>query len=138
MSGKILNLYVKPGHGAAMREMTEISAVDNMGLVDDISYGRNKRQVLLIDQETLSEYGLAPGQLRENVAVSGVVLTGLAKGTQILLGQVSLEVTGDCAPCHQVEAIRPGLREAMSGRRGILCRVLTGGTIKVGDSVSLR
>ena len=137
MSGKILNLYVKPAHGAPMEEVSEVAAVDGMGLSGDTSFGRSKRQVLLVEQETLAEFGLVPGQLRENVTVNSVALAGMAKGSQIQLGQVLLEVTGDCAPCHQVEDIRPGLRDEMTGRRGTLCRVLTGGVMRVGDQVTL-
>jgi MOSC domain-containing protein YiiM len=33
--------------------------------------------------------------------------------------------------------MRPGLEEEMQGRRGTLCRVLTGGTIQVNDPVAV-
>jgi len=137
LSGKILNLYVKRSHGAPMEEVIEVSAVDGKGLKGDISFGRSKRQVLLIEQETLAEFGLVAGQLRENGVVSGVELTGMKPGSQIQAGEVVLEVTGDCAPCQLVEELRPGLREAMNGRRGTLFRVMTGGLMRVGDEVAL-
>ena len=70
MSGKIQNLYIKPKHGAPMEEVSEVAAVDGMGLNGDTSFGRSKRQVLLIEQETLAEFGLVPGQLRENGVVT--------------------------------------------------------------------
>ena len=41
-----------------------------MGLSGDVSYGRKKRQVLFIEKETLDEFGLSPGQVRENVTTS--------------------------------------------------------------------
>lgn len=137
MSGKILNLYVKRSHGTPMEEVSEVSAVDGKGLKGDISFGRSKRQVLLIEQETLAEFGLVAGQLRENGVVSGVELTGMKPGSQIQAGEVVLEVTGDCAPCQLVEELRPGLREAMNGRRGTLFRVMNGGLMRVGDEVAL-
>jgi MOSC domain-containing protein YiiM len=40
-----------------------------------------------------------------------------------------------CHPCDQLEKIRPGLRREMRGRRGMLCRVLEGGTIRRGDTI---
>ena len=137
MSGNISNLYIKPQHGAPMEEMRQIAAIDGMGLNGDTSFGRKKRQVLLIEGETLSEFGLKPGQLRENVTVNGVSLAGLEPGRKIQAGRVLLEVTGDCAPCQQVEDIRPGLRKEMEGRRGTLCRVLIGGNLNVGDQVAI-
>lgn len=137
MSGNISNLFLKPKHGAPMQEVHQVTAVDGMGLNGDTSFGRKKRQVLLIEGETLSEFGLKPGQLRENMTVQGLALAGLEPGSNILAGQVLLEVTGDCAPCQQVEDIRSGLRQEMEGRRGTLCRVVTGGELKIGDQVAI-
>jgi MOSC domain-containing protein YiiM len=34
-----------------------------------------------------------------------------------------------------MDEIRPGLREELNGRRGVLATVLNGGTLKVGDTV---
>jgi molybdopterin adenylyltransferase len=137
LSGKILNLYVKRKHGAPMEEVSEVSAVDGKGVIGDTSFGRSKRQVLLIEQETLAEFGLVAGQLRENGVVSGVAIAGLEPGSQIQAGEVVLEVTGDCTPCQLVEDLQLGLREAMDGRRGTLFRVMTGGLMRVGDEVVL-
>jgi MOSC domain-containing protein YiiM len=49
--------------------------------------------------------------------------------------EVSLEATGPCEPCTRMDEIRPGLREALDGRRGITTMVLSGGMLKVGDTV---
>jgi MOSC domain-containing protein YiiM len=43
-----------------------------------------------------------------------------------------------CDPCEQIEALRPGLRAEMQGRRGMLCRVLTGGTLQRGDVIEFK
>ena len=120
-----------------MEEVNEVTAVDGQGLRGDSSYGQKKRQVLLIEQETLREFGLVAGQLKENAVVSGIVLAGLVPGSQIQAGEVLLEVTGDCAPCQYIEDLRPGLREAIAGRRGTLCRVVNGGLMRVGDQIGI-
>jgi MOSC domain-containing protein YiiM len=106
-----------------------------MGLVGDLSYGTKKRQVLLIEGETLAEFGLAPGRVQENVVVQGKALAGTPPGTRLALGETVLEVTGDCAPCAFIDDIRPGLREAMAGRRGTLAVVVSGGAIRAGDAL---
>ena len=46
------------------------------GLDGDVSYGRPKRQVLFVERETLDEFGLQPGQVRENITVAGLKLAG--------------------------------------------------------------
>ncbi len=135
--GKIVNLYVKPGHKQSLTEVSTVQAESNMGLVGDASYGRSKRQVLLIEKETLDEFGLVPGQIKENITIEGIRVAGLSEGTLLEAGEALLEVTGDCQPCQYIEDIRPGLRNEMTGRRGTLCRVIEGGSVQVGDSILL-
>jgi hypothetical protein len=137
MSGRITNLYLKPGHGQPLIAVNEATADSGQGLIGDISYGRRKRQVLIIEKETLEHFDLIPGQVKENVTVSGIKLTGLPTGTRLQAGDVLLEVTGDCQPCQQIEDIRPGLRQAMTGKRGTLFRVIDGGSLNINDEVKL-
>ncbi len=138
MSGIVQNLFLKEKHGQPVTAVQDLLAESGMGFVGDVSFGRNKRQVLFIEQETLDEFGLVPGQVKENVTVKGQPLAGLAVGTQILAGEVLFEVVGDCAPCQFIESMRPGLEEAMRGRRGTLCRVLDGGTLRVNDVIGIQ
>jgi len=137
MHGKIVNLYIKSGHKQPLSEVDSVQAESKMGLVGDVCYGRSKRQVLLIEKETLDEFDLIPGQIKENITVEGIRLAGLSEGTLLEAGEALLEVTGDCQPCQFIEDIRPGLRNEMIGRRGTLCRVIEGGLIQVGDSMLL-
>lgn len=137
MSATILNIYLKEKHGQPVIPVNQASVESGMGLIGDVSFGRSKRQVLFIEKETLDEFQLVPGQVRENVTVRGIPLAGLPAGTQLQAGEVLFEVTGDCAPCQFIEDIRPGLRDEMDGRRGTLFRVLNGGTIKVNDPVTI-
>ncbi len=120
-----------------MLAVSAVKTVAGRGLAGDVSLGRQVRQVLLIEKETLDQYGLAPGQVRENIVVEGIRLAGLAPGVRVQLGQVMAEVTGDCAPCEDlIGAIRPGLVEEITGRRGTFVRVLEDGEVRVGDQVS--
>ena len=104
---------------------------------EDANYGRRKRQVLLIEAETLRDFGLKPGDVRENIVISGLPLAGTEPGTRLQAGSVELEVTKDCAPCEYMNSVRAGLQQEIEGRRGTLCRVINGGFINVGDPVEL-
>ena len=137
MSGRIINLFLKEKHQTPLREVGEATADTGKGLVGDVNYGRSKRQVLFVEKETLDEFGLFPGQVKENVTVTGIALAGLPAGTRLQAGDVLFEVTGDCAPCQQIEDIRPGLRADMTGRRGTLFQVVQGGAIRVEDAVEV-
>lgn len=137
MSGIVKNLFLKEKHGRPVTPVLEATAVSGMGLAGDVSFGRNKRQVLFIERETLDEFQLVPGQVKENVTVQGIQLAGLPAGTQLQTGEVLFEVMGDCAPCQFIEDMRPGLMEAMDGRRGTLCKVLDGGKLRLNDKVTI-
>jgi MOSC domain-containing protein YiiM len=121
-----------------MREFEEVFAVENKGLQDCI-HGRSEsiRQVLLMDQETLEEFGIAPGRARENITTLGIALGSLPLGQRLRAGEALLEVTKPCTPCHQMDEIRQGLQEALRGRRGLLCRVVEPGRIRRGDRIEI-
>jgi MOSC domain-containing protein YiiM len=138
MAGWIAHLFLKEGHALPMRSVPTLTAVAGKGLLGDAAFGRERRQVLLVGQSSLSEFDLQPGMLRENITLTGMRLDDLAEGTLLELGEAILEITGDCEPCGQMDALRPGLREAIRGRRGKLARVARGGDVRVGDAVHTR
>ena len=137
MKGTLKHLFIKEAHKAPMVPVQTAEAITLKGLKGDVAFGKNRRQVLLIEQEALDEFDLEPGIIRENGVTAGIVLAGLPKGSTVQLGSVVLEVTMDCDPCPFMETIREGLEKAMDGRRGTLFRVLEGGTMTVGDPVSV-
>ena len=133
----ISHIFLKTSHGAPMEPVKSATAITGEGLQNDVSRGRKLRQVLIVDNHTIKEFGLSPGALRENIIVEGESLAGTVTGTIIQLGTAKLEVTLDCAPCDFLDDIRPNLQDNIEGRRGTLCRVLDGGIITVGDVVTL-
>jgi MOSC domain-containing protein YiiM len=135
---EVLHLFQCLAHGQPMREFDEVFAVENKGFRDCI-HGRtgSARQVLLMDLETLEEFGLTPGRVRENITTRGVALGALSLGQRLRAGEVLLEVTKPCEPCHQMDEIRQGLQDAIRGRRGLLCRVVEPGRIRRGDRVEI-
>jgi MOSC domain-containing protein YiiM len=136
-SGQITHLFIKPGHGEKMRSVQDVKAVKDMGFENDQSFGKKTRQILLVDRETLNEFGLKPGEIRENMVVEDLSVSGLATGTHLSAGEVKLEITGDCAPCDYLNTIKPGLMEEIRGRRGMFAMVLEGGMIKVKTGISI-
>ena len=135
---RVLHLFRAPKRRAAMEELATAEVVKNAGLQGCAHARGGKRQVLLVDAETLGAFQLEPGITRENVTTEGLDVNGLAIGQRLRLGEVELEVSAVCDPCEQIEALRPGLQAEMQGRRGMLCRVLTGGTLQRGDVIELQ
>jgi MOSC domain-containing protein YiiM len=119
-----------------MEELTETRLLAEFGL-EDCAHARagSKRQVLLVDVETLEAMGLQPGLIRENITTVGLNVNGLEVGQRLRVGESLLEVTMVCTPCDQMEKIRPGLRRELWGRRGMLCQVIEGGIVRTGDVI---
>jgi len=120
-----------------MAAVTTVTAVSGKGIVGDASYGKRNRQVLLIDSETLGNFQLNPGDVRENVTVTRFNLTQLSPHDQLQLGEIVLAVTGPCEPCWKLDELQPGLSSDIKGRRGVLATVVRGGELKIGDPISI-
>jgi MOSC domain-containing protein YiiM len=135
---EVLHLFQSLAHGKPMREFDEVFAVENKGFKDCLhGRGGSTRQVLLMDWETLEEFGIPPGRAKENITTRGIALGGLSLGERLRAGEALLEVTKPCTPCHQMDEIRQGLQEAIRGRRGLLCRVVEPGRIRRGDRIEI-
>lgn len=130
------NLFLAPKKQVPMEEVREARVLADFGL-EGCAHAQpgGTRQILLVDRETLEAMELAPGILRENITSDGLNVNSLEIGQRLRMGKVMLEVTMACTPCNQMERIRPGLRKELWGRRGMLCRVLQGGSVCPGDPI---
>lgn len=133
----VAHLFQARKHGLPMEEVFVAQAEADLGFAT-CGHGRrgSKRQVLLVDHETLDAMNLAPGVIRENITTQGLNVNGLAVGERLRVGRALLEVSMVCTPCDQMEKVRPGLRRELYGRRGMLCRVIEGGIVQQGDAIS--
>lgn len=137
MEAIVNSLFIKRGSGLPMAPVGEILTITQRGIEGDHSFGRSSRQVLLVDQAVLKDFGLSPGDLRENITVSGIDLNALKPGVNLRIGGSLLKINGECTPCSKLDEIQPGLQEAIRGRRGILASVIQGGAITLGDRVTM-
>jgi MOSC domain-containing protein YiiM len=74
---------------------------------------------------------------RANFLVQGLDLPQ-TPGVRLRIGaEVLVEITQECAPCERMEALHPGLRDALAPdwRAGANARVLHGGGVSVGDEI---
>ena len=135
--GKVLGLHIATKKGQPMTEVVEAKAISDLGLEGDrhAEEGSTK-QVLLMDKETLDLLSLSSGVIKENITIEGLDISSVKPGNVFFLGSdVTMEATGLCEPCGQMDALRPGLQAALKDRRGVLAIVLSGGILRVGDTV---
>ena len=137
--GQVESLQINLKSRQPMQQLDHATAVAGAGLQGcRHSKPGNERAVLLVDIETLGEFGLLPGEIKENITTRDIDPSSMSPGSQLQLGEtVVLEVTGPCAPCRRMDEIRPGLQRQLQGRRGVNCRVLVGGQVRTGDPVVL-
>lgn len=147
IEGRVEAIVVRGSPREAARSITGTVALAGIGLADDRLGQRGEselstRQVTLIQAEHLPVIAslarvdaVDPVGLRRNLVVSGINLLAL-KNARLRVGDAVLEIVGPCQPCSRMEdTIGPGGYAAMRGHGGMTARVLTGGSIEIGDTV---
>jgi len=136
--GEVAHLFICLVHRFPMKAVESVEAIENKGFRGCI-HGRpgSKRQVCLMDKETLDKFKLAPGEIKENVTVRGIDFQKLGIGQELQLGGAKLRITIPCDPCNRMDEIRMGLQEELRGQRGWLCRVIETGMIQMGDKIEV-
>jgi len=136
--GEAAHLFVCLIHRFPINELEEAQLIEDKGLRGCI-HGRpgSKRQVLLMDLETLERLDIAPGAVKENITTEGIDFEKLGEGQRLRVGQGLLEITGPCHPCDRMDEIRMGLQQELRGQRGWLCKVVEGGIVRRGDRIEL-
>ena len=141
----MVSIIVRPARRKQVVHVDSVKADIQTGLEGDHfrGGGSSKRQVTLIGTEDLHAIGSFLGQkavtlaqTRRNILTTGINLLSL-KNRRFRIGEVLLEYTGHCSPCSLMEkTIGPGAYQAMRYRGGITARVVDGGDVRIGDSVS--
>lgn len=126
-----------------MRAVDEAEIETQAGLVGDRYHGSRHRQLSV---QSLTELAAAeadfgrpidPLLTRRNVTISHGTVPR-TPGHRWRVGAVELEVVRDAAPCKMLDMeIGDGARTAMRRRAGVICRVIAGATLRLGDPVDL-
>jgi len=150
---RIVALHLADAARGPVRAVPEATAVPGRGLAGDryergagtFSDWPKDHELTLVEAEVIEDLArthdvhFAPGEHRRNVTTRNLRLNDLV-GRRFGLGpDVECEGTRLCPPCDHLEAVtaRPSLCRLMAGRGGLRARIVTGGTIRVGDVVTL-
>lgn len=138
MPATIFSLFLNKASRAPLERVERVEALEDRGFDGD-RHARpgSRRSILLMAVEDLETFGLAPGDVREQMTVRGLDLYGPPNGTRLHAGSAVLELRGTCAPCARMEELKPGLQVAIDGRRGRFAHVVSGGTLAAGDTLFL-
>ncbi len=144
--GTVVWIGIRPARRAPLQLCEQVQALPGSGLEGDhyASKWNGKRQVTLINEEHIQAVAsmlgieaIDPALLRRNIVVRGINLQAL-KDQCFQVGEAVLETTGLCHPCSRMEEnLGAGGYNAMRGHGGITARLITGGSIRLGDKVKL-
>lgn len=149
-TGVVRHLHTTPRAYLPMRAMSSLELVAGKGIVGDRYMIGNEsgfysdkpeegRQVTLFEIEVLQalkrdyDIDFGPEEHRRNVTVEGVPLNSLV-GKRFWLGETLLESTRLSVPCKHIEEVTgKEVFNPLVHRSGLNCKILTGGTVRVGD-----
>ena len=150
MKGVVENIFVTAEGSAAMQRVDEVQTVEGCGIQGDrycegtgfwTQYG-DVCQVTLIEGEDLDfiqgelGIGVENGEHRRNIVTRGIRLGDLRRKS-IRIGETVLRYDRPRPPCRHVQDLsEPGMTRALRNRGGICARVVSAGSIRLGDEIA--
>ena len=142
---QLLNIWTKPAKGGQMVSHESIECITGEGLQGCVGGKADHRQVTILSlaawNEAQQEIGeqMEPIYRRANLLVDDIDFEN-SKEKILVIGDLTIELTGETKPCAQMEELHEGLRTAMKPkwRGGATGKVLNSCTIKIGDSAFLQ
>lgn len=138
---EVISIHRAPYRDAPAEPLASATVITDFGLEGDFRSERRDRHVTLIEAETLAAVEaalgvvIAPGGSRRQIVTRGLDLNPTV-GHTLRIGEIVLAVTSRCDPCVKMDGkIGPGAQAALTDRGGVCARVVSGGTLHVGDTV---
>lgn len=147
MTMHIAGIAIRRAPKAVPEQLDRSEVTIAAGLVGNfrgIEKSRRRRQVTLVHADdwaaACAEAGAVLGwaERRCDLLVEGDALP-MEVGALLRIGTCLVEITGECDPCIRMDALHPGLRDALTPawRGGRLARVVEEGAVAIGDAVEL-
>jgi len=133
----------RPTDHFARVSLEQATLVADRGIKDDVKGAGGERQLNVMLAETLAELRAegrhtGPGEMGEQIVIADLDPQAFVKGTQLQLGTSAIvEVGIPRTGCDRFEYIQGTTKQSVAGRLGVLARVVIGGEIGVGESVSV-
>ncbi len=138
---EVVSVNVSAEKGEQKQPVPEIR-VTALGIEGDAHSGTWHRQVSLLAQERIDEFGeqagciFVPGVFAENITTRGIALEDVRIRDYIDIGNVRLEVTQIGKACHGDGcAVFREVGRCVMPKEGIFARVLREGVIRPGDEM---
>ena len=139
MALSITHLFTKAKPGSAMVELKTLNLKVGHGIEGDINADPiSPRQVLIVKYEDILDLSIKPGELRENIVVTGIEFNNFIPGSLLTSESgAAIRLTFHCEPCKQIAHLVESLK-SIQGKRGILGVVIKSGKIHVGSNFQVQ
>jgi MOSC domain-containing protein YiiM len=144
MIGGIVSLNTSEKKGVRKKPVKEVFLKSGYGIEGDAHASSSwHRQVSLLAVESIKKMqnlglDVKPGDFAENITTEGIDLPSLPVGTQLTIGEnVRVEVSQIGKECHTRCAIYYQAGDCVMPKEGIFVKVLSGGSIKAGDQITM-
>ena len=140
--GKVIAVCTSERKGIQKHDVHTAHFSVDWGIDGDAHAGRWHRQVSLLSADKIEAFNqrganVVPGAFGENLVVDGFDFRALPVGTLLRCGNVLLEMTQIGKECHSHCEIYKKMGECIMPREGGFTRVIRGGTISVGDDLTI-
>ncbi len=143
MSGKVVSVNISEKKGTPKTKVNPGILIEDYGLQGDAHAGKWHRQISLLAAESIEKAkngpknGLCHGVFAENITTEGIVLYTLPVGTRLQIGECVLEISQIGKECHTGCAVSKLVGQCVMPREGVFARVITGGSVYIGDPITV-
>ena len=140
--GNVLAVCISEQKGTQKKNVGTAQFIEDWGIQGDAHAGKWHRQVSLLSHEQVEAFRsrgavVDNGAFGENLVVSGFDFKTLPIGTKFKCNDVVLELTQVGKQCHAHCEIYKVMGDCIMPREGVFTKVLHGGTILVGDTLTI-
>ena len=141
--GVVIGVNVSTRRGIRKTGVPVATLIPALGIEGDAHAGDWHRQVSLLAEESIDRMralgvDVGAGDFAENITTRGIAVPSLKIGDLVMVGDVRLEVTQIGKECHARCAIYYQAGDCVMPKEGVFTRVVAGGEIRVGDSVTVK
>ena len=142
---EVFKIGITQNNNKKIDEVNSIDLIANKGIVGDRyfkDFSDPMSQLTLIESENIDDYNRRYNlnidylDFRRNIITKDIKLNNYVD-KKILIGKVEVEVIDLCRPCRflQEKLNKNNIIKEFLRKGGLRCRILSSGTIKVGDLI---
>ena len=143
---EVFKIGITENNNKKIDEVNSIDLIANKGIVGDRyfkDFSDPMSQLTLIESENIDDYNRRYNlnidylDFRRNIITKDIKLNNYVD-KKILIGKVEVEVIDLCRPCRflQEKLNKNNIIKEFLRKGGLRCRILSSGTIKVGDLIT--